>query len=180
MATSKTKSEFAKIDYPLLIGGLITMFVAVVAGLEARESSNLEVWGLAVPGMILIAIGASGVTRGKYIEGTIQLAVGVTMNVCAILQPQLFWVITGIVALLLSIALLFFTISAKQKTTKATMKYMAVIFGIASGIMLIIAYVNQIGKLGITYRMIYYIMTGIIVGFFGIFITAASLLVHEK
>lgn len=179
MATSKTKSEFAKIDYPLLIGGLITMFVAVAAGLVAG-GIHIEKWGLAVPGMILIAMGASGVTRGKYIEGTIQLASGVAMNVCALINPTLFWVVTGIVALLISIALLFFTISAKQKTTKATMKYMAVIFGIASGIMLIIAYVNQIGKLGITYPMIYYIMTGIIVGFFGIFIVAASLLVHEK
>ena len=179
MAKSKTKSEFEKIDYPLLIGGLITIFVAVAAGLEAI-GKGLEVWGLAIPGMILIAMGASGVTRGKYIEGIIQLASGVAMNVCALIDSKLFWVITGIVALLISIALLFFTISAKQKTTKSTMKYMAVIFGIASGIMLIIAYVQKLGKIGITYRDVYYIMTGIIVGIFGIFLTAASLLVHEK
>lgn len=180
MAKSKTRSEFENIDYPLLIGGLIAVFVAVAAGLVAG-GKHIEKWGLAVPGMILIAMGASGVTRKRFAEGIIQLASGVAMNVCALINPIYFWVVTGIVALLIAIALLFFTISAKQKTsTKSTMKYMATIFGLAAGIMLIIAYVHLIGRIGITYQDVYYIMTGVIVGIFGIFIIAASLLVHEK
>ncbi len=179
MATSKTKRDFDKIDYPLFIGGLMAIFVAIAAGLTAGGIDIVK-WAFAVPGMILIAMGASGITRGKYVEGVLELAAGVTMVVCALINPQLFWVVTGVVVLLFCIVLLFFTISAKQNNTKSVMKYMAVIFGTAAGIMLVLTYVHVRGKISIPNAMIWFIFVGIITGIFGIFLTAASLLIHEK
>lgn len=179
MATSKTKRDFDKIDYPLFIGGLMAIFVAIAAGLMAG-GKDIVIWAFAVPGMILIAMGASGITRGKYVEGVLELAAGVTMVVCALINPKLFWVVTGVVVLLFCIVLLFFTISAKQNNTKSVMKYMAVIFGTAAGIMLVLTYVHVRDKISIPNVMIWFIFVGIITGIFGIFLTASSLLIHEK
>ena len=179
MATSKTKRDFDKIDYPLFIGGLMAIFVAIAAGLMGGGKDIVK-WAFAVPGMILIAMGASGITRGKYVEGVLELAAGVTMVVCALIKPQYFWVVTGVIVLLFCIVLLFFTISAKQNNTKSVMKYMAVIFGTAAGIMLVLTYVHVTHKITIPNEMIWFIFVGIITGIFGIFLTAASLLIHEK